>query len=117
MASLWGLTEFVSRVSREFGVPPPWVSVKRIKDVCQCGGYYDYRGEIVYIDEDHVSLDVVLHELAHHIQHVLFKEVFDHEEYRKPHCMRRFEVEAKAFASTLKWYYEGLWERLVEGVG
>jgi hypothetical protein len=111
------LEAFVAHVAREFGVPSPGVVTKRIWDVCQCAGYYDYRTGTIYIDDAFIRLDTVLHELAHHIQYVVFKEVFDSVERGKPHCNRRFEAEAKAFESFYKEYYEGLWRRLVEGVG
>lgn len=113
------LKEFIARVAGEFGVPPPGVIVMRnLSDECNCAGFYDIVGGTIYLDDaTGVKLDTVLHELAHHMQAVLFKERFNSEETRKPHCERRFEVEAKVFASFYRWYYEDLWNRVVEGVG
>ncbi len=113
------LKEFVASVAGEFGVPVPGVVVVRdLRDKCNCAGLYDPTGKTIYLDDRvGVNLDVVLHELAHHIQYVVFKEVFDGIEWSKPHCERSFEAEAKAFAKTLKWYYENLWSKVVEGVG
>lgn len=105
--------KFVELVSREFGVPPPRVFIKKgLRETC-CAGFYDFVEKAIYLDDRFVDVHTTLHELAHHIQHEKLGLKVSEDDFRIPHCNRPFEAEAKAFADFYKDYYEGLWGRVV----
>jgi hypothetical protein len=115
----------VEIATRDFGVPPPKVSVVTEEEAkAACGGHHAcYRywdKEIVLSGEAAKSTRMVLHELAHHLQHYRAGwdagKAFPTEEYSKPWHERGHEREAEALARAfVNFYFDTHWELLRGG--
>jgi hypothetical protein len=108
---------FLEEVSLDWGVTPPDVYIH--PGPLYAAGMYDDYYKIIHLDPECVTLRVVLHEFAHHLQHELGLGIDDPEflerEVRKPHCERVYERQAKVFEKSFDRFYERLWREIVGG--
>jgi hypothetical protein len=107
---------FIEEVSRDWGVKPPEVYVTTI-EYADAAAYYNVEDKAIYISPRYVDLEVVLHEFAHHIEfeYGLMDRWAAWREVVNPHCQRRSEYWAKAFADQFRRFYDRLWREIVGG--
>lgn len=106
---------FVEVLSRDWGVSPPNVVVTTLKDEDTAAEYVP-RKKTIYVTPRYVTLKVLLHEFAHHLQYEfgLMDEKTAWKEVTKPYHQRDSEVWADAFADKYHRFYYGLWREVVE---
>jgi hypothetical protein len=106
---------FLEEISRDWGVTPPDVSIH--PGPLYAAGLYDDFREMIHLDPGSVTLRVVLHEFAHHLQHELglVDLPLVNRELGKPHCQRVYEAWAKVFEKSFDRFYERLWREIVGG--
>ncbi len=106
---------FLEEVSRDWGVRPPDFIIRGIPEFLNANGYYDNVIKTIVVDPKSVTLRVVIHEFAHHLQYEygLIDDKVVREAWSKPHCARDFERWAKFFEKSFDRFYERLWREIV----
>jgi hypothetical protein len=106
---------FIEEVSRDWGVRPPNVVIRRVLEYMDADAYYDETTKTMVLDPRGVTLRIVLHEFAHHLQfeYGLVNRDILRREIGKAHCARNYERWAKTFEKSFDRFYERLWGEIV----
>jgi len=117
--------KLLEELARDFGTSAPKLRVvgSPAERLEACGdaevaGCYRFKEGVVVLSEEMLeSVETLLHEYAHHLQLALhdgdWRTAFA--DTWSPHCRRRHEAEAKAFASWLTPFYKRRFEKILEG--
>ena len=117
--------KLLEELAGDFGTSVPKLRVvgspAEMREACgnaEVAGCYRFKEGVIVLSEEVLgSVETVLHEYAHHLQLELhdgdWRTAFA--DTWSPHCQRRHEAEAKAFASWLAPFYKRRLKRILEG--